>query len=903
MSDLHEIERIFTELSELDDDKRRHQLEMLRQENPKMAAHVESLLLALDDASSTLDQSASIFERVSPLLEDAGISTVQIDRYEILSVIGRGGMGTVYHAIRNDTYRQEVAIKVLHSRKIDSTSARRFEWERQVLARIKHPGVARIIDGGTTKDGNLYYVMELVEGMEMRDWLSSRQPGLRERLQCLRSVAEAVAEAHRLLIIHRDIKPANVRIDQKGQPKLLDFGIAKQVDSSDDTSLTMTRTRVYSPEYAAPEQIRGEELTTVVDVYGLGMLMYVMLAGVSPYDTRGKSLHDVEQAILNDTPKRMSSLAHLNESNAPFNSDALIGDLDAIALKAIRKEPELRYGSVQQLIEDIDRFLEQKPVLARDGSTRYRMQKFMRRNRLAVVATAMIVVLILGLSLLSVYTAFVTEQKNREIITERDRAQAVSDFMLSVFSSGNPFSNQDPNITARQLLDIGASRIDSIFSGNPDLAFSMKFPIASAFKSIGMFTKADSIYTVLHREIRAQKPEGSKEELSIIFEIAVIRDLMGDYRTADSLYVLIQENARLLGLENDPMVIEAYAEHAISSTKQNKPIDVFQHQLTENIETLKATGNGGSYPHITSLMALGSSYYYSDPSLGLPFLEEADSLFRVAGLGESSITLMLTNNLALFYQNSGNVPMADQNYKKLLHLIDTYMSDNISYSSTAYTNYATFLKESEKLPEALVALQKAYDIQQRSGNPIPYNMFLIFGNYGILHQELGNHPMALEYFDKTYELGLSIIAEEHEFMAMLHTYRGISMAHIGKLPEAREMINKGVEIRLRGGGEQNWYLGDSEYALSELAIIEGNYHEAINHLRRSISLYRSIHSADQHQVVKSTDRLIDVYGMMGDREQATNVITQHLKELEEAENSNVKTILKYRDKLAQLVRY
>ncbi len=902
MPDLHEIERIFTELSELDTVERQYQLDVLRQANPDMATRVESLFLALEDASSTLDQSASIFERVSPLLEEAGNPTVQIDKYEILSIIGRGGMGTVYHAIRNDTYRQEVAIKVLHPGLMDSTSARRFEWERQVLARIKHPGVARILDGGTTKDGNLFYVMELVEGMEMRDWLTSSQPGLKERLLCLRNVAEAVADAHRLLIIHRDIKPANVRIDQNGQPKLLDFGIAKQVESSADTGITITRARVYSPEYAAPEQVKGEELTTAVDVYGLGMLMYAMLAGGSPYDTKGKSLHDVEQAILNDTPKRMSSLAHSNGSNAPYKNDAFIGDLDAIALKAIRKEPELRYASVQQFIEDIDRFLEQKPVLAREGSTRYRLQKFLRRHRLAVIASAMIVVLILGLSLLSVYTAIITDQKNREIIAERDRAQAVSDFMLSVFRSGNPFSNQDPNITARQLLDIGINRIDSLYSGNPDLAVYMKFPIASAFKGIGMFSKADSIFAVLHREIRTQKPTGSKEELSIIFEIAVIRDLMGDYRTADSLFVLIQENARLWGLENDPMVIEAYAEHAISTTKQNKPIDAFQTQLLKNIETLKADGGGGSYPHITTLMALGSSYYYTDPSLGLPFLEEADSLFDVAGLGESSLTLMLTNNLALFYQNSGNVPMADQSYKKLLYLVDTYMSDNISYSSTAYTNYATFLKESDNVEEALVALQKAFDIQQNSGNPIPYNMFLIYGNYGILHQELGNHPLAIDYFDKTHQLGLSLIGEEHEFMAMLHTYTGISMAHMGKIDDARNIIDKGIQIRLRAGGEQNWYLGDSEYALSELAIITGNYNDAITHLSRSIALYRSIHPPDHQLVVKSTDRLIEVFGMMGDREQAANVVTQQLKEMEEAENMNPKVISKYREKLVQLVR-
>lgn len=897
--DLRKIEHLFTELSELSSLERIRRLEQIQFEEPEIAYQLGKLFDAETDISSTADHSASIWEKVAPILENND-NNLQIDRYEIVSVIGRGGMGIVYHAVRNDAYRQDVAIKVLHAGLADATSLRRFNSERQVLAKIKHPGVARILDAGTTQDGRPFYVMELVEGLELRDWLKMSLPTLDQRLRCLIRISEAVAEAHRLLIIHRDIKPSNVRIDQSGHPKLLDFGIAKQVDGEVDTSLTLTRTRVYSPEYAAPEQIQGEDLSTAVDVYGLGVLMYVLLAGASPYRTSGLGLHDVEQAILNDEPMRLSHAMDFGEVSHPYNRDALRGDLDAIALKAIRKEPGLRYGSVQQLIDDLVRFLDNKPVAARDGNNRYRLKKFLKRNQLAVGSATVIFLLVLGLSIVSTYSAFITDQKNQEIIAERDRAQAMSDFMLSVFRSGNPFSDQNPNLTARQLLDIGLRRIDDMFSTNPDLAIYMKYPIASAYKGIGQLAKADSVLNHLYSQVREFKSEGSMEELSVLFEMAIIRDQLGDYKGADSLHKLIQVNAKNWGLDTTPKFMEAYAEHAIMNIKLNRPLDEYQAQLPINIRTLVQNGHSGTHAHIVSLMSLGSSYYYTDPKLGIPFLEEADSLFRMAGLQESSQTLMLTNNLSLFYQNSGKVDKADQSYKKLIHLVETYLSENAGYVSTVYNNYATFLKEQGRRDEAIIVLQKAYDVQIESGNPSDNNMLLIYGNLGVINQEIGNHRLALEYLEKAYEIGLRMVGEEHEFMAMIHTYNGISMAHLSMFSEARASIERGMRIRIRSGGEQNLALADSEYAFAELSILESNFSRAEAHLQRSISLLKSVHPADHQLILKSADRLIELYTIQAKNREARMFATEHLSEIQTVNPSNRELIIRYQDIIASL---
>jgi len=898
--DLQRLEELFTKFSELNSDERADHLKEIQDREPDIAIQLLKLLEAQTDESSTADHSASIWGKVAPLIVDNIDDGLNIDRYEIVSVIGRGGMGTVYHAIRKDSYRQDVAIKVLHAGATDSMSVRRFNWERQVLAKIKHPGVARILDGGTALDGRLFYVMELVEGLELKEWLRLEKPTLEARLKCLIQIAEAVAEAHRLLIIHRDIKPANVRIDYNGNPKLLDFGIAKQFDGDMDASLTLTRARVYSPEYAAPEQIRGDELSTAVDVYGLGVLMYMMLGGASPYKTKGIGLHDIEHAILNDEPDRLSQVSDSDGQTHPYDKSLLRGDLDAIALKAIRKEPELRYGSVKEFINDILRYLENKPVVAREGNRQYSIKKFLRRNKYAVGSGLVIFMLVLGISIVSSYTVVVLEDKNREITAERDRAQAMSEFMLSVFRSGNPFSDQDPNLTARQLLDIGLSRIDAKFESNPDLAIYMKLPIASAYKGIGQLNKADSVLNQLHGQIRGLKPDGSLDEIIVLFDMAVIRDQLGDYKGADSLHRLIQANALQWGFQNTTKVLEAYAEHTIMNIKLNRPLEEFQTQLPLNIRYLEENGYGGSYAHITSLMSLGSSYFYNDNKIGIPFLEEADSLYRLAGLEESTQTLMLTNNLALFYQNSGMVEKADQRYKKLLNLVDTYMADNSGYVSTVYTNYATFLNEQGRREDALTALKKAYDVQIESGNPSDNNMLIIYGNLGVINQESGNHEMALVYFQRAYEIGLRMVGEVHEFMAMIHTYNGISMAHLGMMSKAKDEIDKGISVRIQLGGEQNWSIANSEYAYAELAILEQDYFQAEIHLLRSISLLKSNYTVDHQLVMKSIDRLIDVLKNQNKIYDALSYISDHLAELEAIPADNMQLINKYQRMVTEL---
>jgi non-specific serine/threonine protein kinase/serine/threonine-protein kinase len=326
----------------------------------------------------------------------------RLGNYEIIRELGRGGMGTVYLARRADAqYEKQVAIKLIKRGMDTDAVLRHFRDERQILAGFDHPGVARLFDAGTSDDGLPYFVMEYVEGLPINEYCLAHRLSINDRLKLFRNVCSAVSYAHRHLVIHRDLKPSNIVVTTDGVPKLLDFGIAKvlQHGTDDQPSITSTGTRLMTPEYASPEQVRGQPVTTASDVYSLGVVVYELLTGISPYRFTSRSPTEIERAITEQSPQRPSTAVARSDGNSKFeirNSKLLRGDLDNIVLMALRKEPERRYQSAEQFSEDIRRHLEALPVLARKDTVGYRTEKFVRRNRAATAAAALVVVSLLG---------------------------------------------------------------------------------------------------------------------------------------------------------------------------------------------------------------------------------------------------------------------------------------------------------------------------------------------------------------------------------------------------------------------------------------------------------------------------------------------------------------------------
>jgi len=401
------VEAIFEQALELPTAERATFLGKNCNRDDELRGEVESLLESHASAGSFIDEPGFLFSEDELKDDVAAVAPGRlIGAYRVIREIGRGGMGAVYLAERADEqYKKQVAIKLI-KRGMDTDSVlRHFRNERQILAGFDHPNIARLFDGGTTDDGLPYFVMEYVAGLPINEYCAAHKISLVERLKLFREVCAAVSYAHRHTVIHRDIKMSNILVTSEGRPKLLDFGIAKilQPGGGAEALMTMTGVRPMTPEYASPEQVRGEPITTASDVYSLGIILYELLVGRSPYRFTSRSPLDVAREITDTEPPRPSTAVARGKDlkfdpTGVRNSKALKGDLDTIVLMALRKEPERRYRSVEQFSEDIHRHLGNRPVLARRDTVRYRAAKFIQRNKLAVTAALLILVsLVAGL--------------------------------------------------------------------------------------------------------------------------------------------------------------------------------------------------------------------------------------------------------------------------------------------------------------------------------------------------------------------------------------------------------------------------------------------------------------------------------------------------------------------------
>jgi eukaryotic-like serine/threonine-protein kinase len=378
-----------------------------------LRAEVARLLARQKPAAQFLEESPLAVAAES---NDRSMVGTRIGLYKIISEIGRGGMGAVYLAERDDQqFKKRVAVKLIKRGMDTDFVVQRFRNERQILANLDHPNIARLLDGGATEADLPYFIMEYVEGQPIIKYANASQLSTTERLKLFRTVCSAVQYAHQNLVIHRDLKPSNILVTKAGEPKLLDFGIAKvlQADGEAETELTATAVRVMTPEYASPEQIRGQRITTSSDVYSLGVLLYELLTGCRPYRVKSRQPEEIARAICEQEPTKPSQAisvrsAVASESEPPAvaggpksqsavgNQKSLRGDLDNIVLKALRKEPGRRYASVEQFSEDIRRHLEGLPVIARKATLSYRTAKFIQRNKIGVAAAAIILLTLVG---------------------------------------------------------------------------------------------------------------------------------------------------------------------------------------------------------------------------------------------------------------------------------------------------------------------------------------------------------------------------------------------------------------------------------------------------------------------------------------------------------------------------
>jgi serine/threonine-protein kinase len=443
-------------------------------------------LVAAAGVGGILDRSAdSYLTRHPGESADSAAAGERVGPWRILDEIGRGGMGVVYLAERADgAFEQRAALKLLRRGIATDEVLERFRRERQILARLEHAHIARLLDGGATEDGRPYLAMEYVAGTPLTSWCDARCLGIGERLRLFDEVCAAVQHAHGRLIVHRDIKPANVLVTDAGATKLLDFGIAKVLDPDEGSFATRTVTRILTPAYAAPEQVRGEPVTTATDVYGLGLVLYELLGGRRALAEAGSTPADLERAILGRDPERPSQSVHADAAAARGTTPdrlrrRLAGDLDTIALTALRKEPEQRYPSVEALRQDIGRHSQGLPVLARRPTLAYRGLKFARRHRWGVAAAAAAVAALCG-------ALFVVARERDRARDAESRAAAVNDFLVhEMLQAATPEKAQGRTLTVADVLGNASRSAPHAFRDQPEMEADVRLALAASYAALG----------------------------------------------------------------------------------------------------------------------------------------------------------------------------------------------------------------------------------------------------------------------------------------------------------------------------------------------------------------------------------------------------------------------------------
>lgn len=548
---LEQIESLFHSAMKLEAAERP---EFLAAMDFDVRTEIESLLNAHAGSPDFIVSAVPII--ASPKPETTLVAGDHVGPYRLVREIGAGGMGAVWLAERDDAqFEKRVAIKLIRPGIRQSANLqmilRRFREERQILAKLEHPNIARLIDGGETADGQPWLALEYVEGERIDDYCKRHQLSFADRLKLFCSVCAAVHYAHQNLIVHRDLKPGNILVGDDGAPKLLDFGIAKLLDGgSVSREVTLTNQRMMTLEYASPEQVRGERLTTVSDVYSLGVILYELLTGRRPYGTAEKSLSEAVRVICEDEPFRPSLAARSEKQRRQ-----LVGDLDNILLMALRKEPGRRYSSVEQFSQDVRRHLEGLPVTASKDTFAYRSAKFVRRNKSLVMAAAMIFLSLLMGIVVVTWQARVAQNQARLAQQERDNARRINHFYLATLSYANPQFGEaghgkGPDISLAEAIKAGANekKVDQEFEDQPEVRIDLHNTLGQLWWLRGDHQSAEPHFRAAIELSRQLYGERHPIVIQNSYKLGLVLNANGDYSGAIEL---IEKAVRLMR-ENEP---------------------------------------------------------------------------------------------------------------------------------------------------------------------------------------------------------------------------------------------------------------------------------------------------------------------------------------------------------------
>jgi eukaryotic-like serine/threonine-protein kinase len=797
-------------------------------------------LLAVDEWKSAVDHSPSTETAVIPILPPDREGADRVGRYRLLQKIGEGGMGEVWLAEQREPVRRRVALKLVKAGMNTREVMARFESERQALALMDHPAIAKVFDASSTPEGAPYFVMEYVAGVPITTYCDNHRLSTRERLELFVHVCEGVQHAHQKAIIHRDLKPSNIlvtEVDGRAAPKIIDFGVAKALAQklSADTMFTRVGALIGTPEYMSPEQANssGQDIDTRTDVYSLGVIFYELLAGTPPIDLRKIAFEEFLRRLREEEPPKPSTkvrtqgaakstdVAHKRHTAAPELAKQIRGDLDAIALKALEKDRARRYGSPSDFGADIGRYLNHQAVLAVPPSAAYRARKFARRYRTALATIAAFILVLVVAAIVSIRQSI---RANREAAV----AQAVNDFLqndllaqASASTQASQSTKPDPDLKVRTALDRAAARIGGKFERQPEVEAAIRDTIGQTYGDLGLYTEAR------HQFERA-----------------------------------LELQRRVLG-KNDARTLATAMALGHTVDRQGKWPDA-EVILRETLETQRRV-LGSEHPEtLATMLNLASVYqeqgkYSQAEAIGNQVLEIRR---RVSG-PEHPYTLKSMHNLALLYHEQGNEAQAETLYSQLVKIRRRVIGPEHPDTLASVGNLGLIYRAEGKLTEAEALWSQNLEIERRVLGPEHPDTLMTMNNLITVDVDLGRFALAAMLAGQVLEIRERVLGPEHpDTLQSMHNV-GWTEFEEGRYAEAEAVLSQTMEARRRVLGPEHAKTLLSMRVLALVYSAEGKYVRAESLLNRTLEISRRVLGPEHPNSLYTLSNLGEMYQREG----------------------------------------
>ena len=885
------VDDLFDRAVRLPDGEREGFLRSSCAEDEELCNYILSLL-QIDGGGYDLEKTVvdALQTAISGVMERSDeMQGAELGPYRIIRTLGSGGMGVVYLAERADQqYEQQVAIKLGRHRLVDRQAEQRLRAERQILANLDHPNIARLLDGGAADDGTPYIVMEYIDGVRIDTYCDRNRLNLETRLELFQSICAAVHYAHQNLVVHRDIKPSNILVTDDGTPKLLDFGIARLTDAQGTATDGLTREGaiVMTPENAAPEQVLGRPITTATDTYALGALLYALLSGLPPYSLDGKQPAEMARIICQKTPPAPSDRVAGAQSAARRTSEEgdkalaksigwnrgttvdklsrrLRGDLDVIIASALRKEPERRYRSVNQFAEDIQRHLTSQPIVARSDSWHYRAGKFVRRHTAGVMSASVIVLLLIGFGV-------AMSIQNQRIAAERDVARQVSTFLEDIFRSQDPERARGADVTAKEILDSGAERIDQELNEAPELRAALMATIGRVYTNLGEYDQSakllDRSVEIGEQYLGMGHPEVAARKVSLAKALVQ----QAEYeRAGELLDAALADNQREFGGTSEEVAMTLFRMAELGHATGDLDDAAKFASDSARIFALHEESQPIYFANATNL--LGRIRHLQGDLDGAEALQrDAISIVDRNEGPDHPLMAYYLQNLGVLLQSKGDEDAAETVLAEAVEVTRRLLGEQHDHLATTLVIQGMLLHGKGELFAAETALRDALEIHRAAlGSEHPFVGYDLT-SLGMLLNDKGDLSAAEDALREALRIYGVSVGNEHQYVASALTELGAVLNEAGRIDEAISVLERALTIRERDYMPDDHLFAATRVEYGSALANMGRYSEAEPLLLDGFDALRSL---DNRRSRRARTALVRLYTEWGKPEVATDFLS------------------------------